>query len=278
MKGKFTKISALILTAFFTIGLAGCAKKEANVPTSTAKAETKVDQIKKAGKIVLGTSPDYPPYEFIKEVDGKSTVVGFDIEIAKEIAKDLGVKLEIKEMDFKGLLGALQAGNIDFVLAGMTPDEERKQSVDFSNVYYAAVQKIVIRAVDKDILTSIESLKGKGIGVQKGAIQEKIAAEQLPGSEAKALGKITDIALALQTKKVDAAIIEGPVANSYANANKDLMVSNIALKTEDAGSAVAVKKGNKELVDEVNKTLDRLAKDKAIEKLVSDAITLSEAN
>jgi arginine/lysine/histidine transporter system substrate-binding protein len=278
MKSKFTRISALLLTAVVTIGLAGCAKKEANTPAAATKAETKVDQIKKAGKIVLGTSPDYPPYEFIKEVEGKSTVVGFDVEIAKEIAKDLGVKLEIKEMDFKGLLGALQAGNIDFVLAGMTPDEERKQSVDFSNIYYKAVQKIVVRTEDKDILKSINDLKGKSVGVQKGAIQEEIAAKQLPNSEAKALGKITDITLSLQTKKVDAAIIEGPVATAYTTANKDLTVSTIELATEDAGSAVAVKKGNQALVDEINKTLDRLQKDKTIDKFVADAITLSEQN
>lgn len=284
MKFRYLKLNALALAAVLTIGLVGCGKNQAvdaNAVSKTEpekKVETKADQIKKAGKIVLGTSPDYPPYEFIKSVNGKETIVGFDIEIAKEIAKDLGVELEIKSMDFKGLLGALQAGNVDFVLSGMTPDEERKQSVDFSNIYYTAVQKIVVRAEDKDKIKSVDDLKGKKVGVQKGAIQEEIAAKQMPNSEAKALGKITDIVLALKTKKVDAAIIEEPVAKSYVNANNDLAVSDIVLKTEDAGSAVAVKKGNKELVDEINKTLDRLSKDKTIDKLVTEATNLAESN
>ena len=270
MKIKYSKLTAIMLSAFLTIGLTACGKAE--------KAETKLDKIKKSGKIVLGTSGDYPPYEFHKSVNGKDTIVGFDIEIANEIAKDLGVKVEIKEMDFKGLLGALQAGNVDFVLAGMTPDEERKQSVDFSNIYYTAIQTIVVRAEDKNNIKSVDDLKGKKVGVQKGAIQETIAKEQLPSSEAAALGKITDIALSLKTKKIDAAIIEEPVAKSYVNANNDLAISDIKLKVEDAGSAVAVKKGDKELVDQINKTLERLLKDKTIDKLVTDATNSVEAN
>ncbi|MBL4937209.1 transporter substrate-binding domain-containing protein [Clostridium sp. YIM B02515] len=271
MKSKLSKITAILLTVFFTLGLAACGKSAESTGAAASKAETKVDKIKKAGKIVLGTSGDYPPYEFHKSVDGKDTIVGFDVEIAKEIAKDLGVKLEVKEMDFKGLLGALQSGNVDFVLAGMTPTEERKQSVDFSNVYYTAVQKVVVRTEDNDKIKAVSDLKGKAVGVQKGAIQETIAKEQMPDSEAKALGKVSDIALALKTKKIDSAIIEEPVAKSYVNANSEFKISDIVLKTEDAGSAVAVNKGNKELIDQVNKTLDRLTKDKAIEKLVTDA-------
>lgn len=277
MKNKKIKLTVLALAAVLTIGLAGCSKKEKIDANAATKAETKLDQIKKAGKIVLGTSPDYPPYEFIKEVDGKQTVVGFDVEIAKLIAKDLGVELEIKEMEFKGLLSALQTGNVDIVLAGMTPDEERKKSVDFSNIYYTAVQKVVVRAEDKATIKSVDDLKGKKVGVQKGAIQEQIAAEQMPNSEAKALGKITDITLALKTKKVDAAIIEEPVAVSNVNANSDIAISDVVLKVEEAGSAVAFKKGNKELVDAVNKTIDKLVQDKTIDKLVTDATNLVEA-
>jgi polar amino acid transport system substrate-binding protein len=271
MKSKFSKIIALSLTAVLTFGLAACGKKDTATTGGAAKTETKVDKIKKAGKIVLGTSGDYPPYEFHKSVNGKDTIVGFDVEIAQQIANDLGVKLEVKEMQFDGLLNALQAGNIDFVLAGMTPKPERLQSADFSNIYYKAVQTLVVRAEDKDKIKTVDDLKGKKVGVQKGAIQEDIAKEQLPNSEAKALGKITDIMLALQTKKIDAAIIEAPVAESYTNANKVFAISDVKLKTEDAGSAVAVNKGNKELVDEINKTLDRLTKDKTIDKLVTDA-------
>lgn len=275
MNIKFKKIIAISTITLMTLSFVACGKKDVTASNNAAK-ETKVDKIKKAGQLVVGTSADYPPYEFHKSVSGNDEIVGFDIEIAKEIAKDLGVKLVIKDMDFKGLLNALESGNVDMVLAGMTPTDERKQSVDFSNIYYKAAQTLVVRTEDKDKIKTIEDLNGKGLGVQKGSIQEDIAKNQLPKAEAKALGKISDIALALKTKRVDAAIIESPVATSYVNANSDLAISNIILKTEDAGSAVAVKKGQQDFVDAINKTLDRLSSSKAIDKMVIDANKLVE--
>lgn len=276
MNIKLKKIIAISTIAFMTLGFVACGKKDAATASNKTSVETKVDKIKKAGQLVVGTSADYPPYEFHKSISGNDNIVGFDIEIAKEIAKDLGVKLVIKDMDFKGLLNALESGNIDMVLAGMTPTDERKQSVDFSNIYYKAAQTLVVRTEDKDKIKTIEDLNGKGLGVQKGSIQEDMAKNQLPKAEPKALGKISDIALALKTKKIDAAIIESPVASSYVNANKDLIISDVKLKTEDAGSAVAVKKGEQDFVDAINKTLDKLASNKTIEKMVIDANSLVE--
>ena len=118
-------------------GKAGRRAKASEEP----KASGKIDEIKAKGKIVLGTAADYPPYEFHKEIDGKDNIVGFDIEIAKAIAADLGVELEIKDMKFDGLLAALVAEDIDFIVAGMVATEERKQSVDFSISYYEAEQR-----------------------------------------------------------------------------------------------------------------------------------------
>ena len=134
------KIISIIITILIAFSLSGCSQGKASAEVS------KMDKIKEKGKIVIGTSADYPPYEFHKSIDGKDTIVGFDIEIAKEIAKDLGVELEIKDMKFDGLLAALQTGNIDFVAAGMNPTEDRKKNVDFSKIYYTAVQCVVIRS------------------------------------------------------------------------------------------------------------------------------------
>ncbi|HOT63267.1 MAG TPA: transporter substrate-binding domain-containing protein, partial [Treponemataceae bacterium] len=99
---KAIKMAALALAALAAVALAGCARSAGGA---------KLDDIKKAGKIILGTSADYPPYEFHAQVDGKDAIVGFDVAIAREIAKDLGVELEIKDMDFDGLLAALASGN-----------------------------------------------------------------------------------------------------------------------------------------------------------------------
>jgi ABC-type amino acid transport substrate-binding protein len=261
------KVISIIMTVIIAFGLFGCSQK-----TDVSK----MDKIKEKGKVVIGTSADYPPYEFHKSIDGKDEIVGFDIEIAKEIAKDLGVELEIKDMQFKGLLAALDTGNIDFVVAGMNPTEDRKKNVDFSKIYYTAVQCVVVRAEDDATIKSVEDLKGKKIGVQMGAVQEQLAKDLLPNSDIKPLGKVSDLILSLNTKKIDAVIVELPVANSYVQQNPSLVISKVEIKSEESGSAIAVKKGDSDLVDSINKTVDRLINDKTIDKFVTDANKTAE--
>lgn len=269
LKGSLKKLIAVSLVVGSMFTFAACGSNQ-NTSNSGSQSQT-MERIKKNGKLVLGTSADYPPYEFHKSVDGKDEIVGFDVEVAKQIAKDMGVKLEIKDMKFDGLLAALDQGNVDIVAAGMTPTEERKKNVDFSKVYYRAVQTVIVKASDKDKIKSVDDLKGKRVGVQKGAIQEEIAKKQMPNSEAVALGKISDLVLALKNNRVDAVIVELPVATSNVNANKDLVISDIKLQTEEAGSAVAVKKGSADVVSAIDKTLDKLVQDKSIDKYVTDA-------
>ena len=262
MKKHLVKIVSIAFSLSLSIALFGCASS----PTGN-----KVNEIKKAGVITVGTSGDYPPYEFHGEINGKDEIIGFDIEIAKQIAKDLGVKLVIKDMKFDALLASLDTNKVDFVMAGMTPTPERTASVDFSKIYYTAVQNIVIRAKDKDLIKDLGNLNNKTIAVQKGSIQEGIAKDQLPNSKAIALPMISDEVLELKNNKVDALIVEAPVAAAYISKNKDLMVADAKLKGDDSGSAIAIKKGNSVLVDEVNKTLDKLIAEKQIDKLVSEA-------
>jgi arginine/lysine/histidine transporter system substrate-binding protein len=242
------------------------------VNTSSKKtASSKLAQIKKAGVLVIGTSADYPPYEFHKVVNGKDEIVGFDISIAKNIAKDLGVKVEFKDMDFDGLLAALVTNKIDMVIAGMNPTPERKLKVDFSDIYYQAVQVVLVRTSDKSKYTSIDSFKGKKIGVQMGTTQEALAKDQMKGSDIKSLSKVTDLILELKNNKVDGIILELPVASSYASKNKDISVTGIKLKNEAKGSAIAVKKNSTEFVKSINKTLSKLVKNKSIDKFVTEA-------
>lgn len=263
------KLMAIILIICVSFAFVGC-------KNSKGKDEAKLEEIKKAGKIVVGTSADYPPYEFHKEINGKDEIVGFDIEIAKEIAKDLGVKLEIKDMKFDALLAALNTGSVDFVVAGMTPTEERKKNVDFTNVYYKAVQAVVIKSENVDKIKSIDDLKGMKIGVQKGSIQEEIATEQIANAQIKSLGKVSDIMLELKNNKVDAVVVEIPVASAYADKNKDLSLTNIKFEEEDNGSAIALKKGSSDLIEAMNKTLDRLVKENKIEEFVTKATEMIE--
>ena len=130
--------------------------------------------IQKKGKLVLGTNADYPPFEFHTIIDGKDEIVGLDIEIAKYIADELGVELEIKDMEFEKLLGGLSTGMLDIVIAGMNPDPEREKEANFTDIYYEANFAVLVNKENDFEITSIEDLEGKSIGVQIGTTQEEI--------------------------------------------------------------------------------------------------------
>lgn len=287
MKKNIKKVISIMMMLVMIFALAACAAKTSTeaAPTATPaleqkpaeeqKAAGKLDEIKAKGKIVLGTSADYPPYEFHKEINGKDNIVGFDMDIAKAIAADLGVELEIKDMKFDGLLAALVADDIDFIVAGMVPTDERKQSVDFSNTYYQAEQKMLVKAENVDKVKTVDDLKGKVIGAQKSTIQEEIANKKIEASEVKALSKITDLVLELQNDKVYGVVLVGPVADAYAKQNPAVAVPALSFGQED-GVAIAINKGNEDLVTAINTTLDKLVKDGSIDKFIGDATILSE--
>ena len=277
---KFSKTKILLLMMAVMLVLVACGGTDTNGDVDvdidqdqgSEQTVSKLDEIKAAGKIVLGTSADYPPYEFHKEIDGKDTIVGFDIEIAKEIAKALDVELEIKDMDFDGLILALNADKVDFVLAGMTPDPER--DVDFSKIYYRALQGVLINTENVDKFKTVEDLYGKRIGAQKGTIQEKIAESEIQDLDLKGLAKIPDLVLEVKHNKIDAVIMEKPVAEAYADRHDDLILMDLTFEDAEGGSAVAVKRGNPELIEEINKILDRLMEDGSVDKYVVEAIEM----
>ncbi|WP_339787142.1 ABC transporter substrate-binding protein [Paenibacillus sp. FSL R7-0313] len=222
--------------------------------------------------IVLGTSADYAPYEFHKKIDGKDTIVGFDIEIAKAIAADLGAELKIEDMDFDGLLMALGTDKVDFVISGLTPTEERKKNVDFTDIYYYAEQAVLVREGEDTALKSMDDLSGKQVGVQKSSIQEGIA-QEIEGAKLTSLAKIPELILELQTGRVDALILEKPVAEQYVKNQEGLVVANVEIEQaeDEGGSAIAVKKGNQKLLDQINTTLEKLKTNGDIERFVVEA-------
>jgi len=273
MKKTIALFAALTAIALIAAGFTGCAKK-ANV--------SGLDTIKKSGKIILGTSADYPPYEFHAQVDGKDAIVGFDLEIAKEVAKDLGVELEIKDMDFDGLLAALTSGNIDIIVSGMTPTEERRKNVDFSEIYYFAEHGVLIRKADAAKYgTDVATLKDAMIGAQRATIQVKLAKMHIkgiaedqteaPNDQIKELAKLSDLVMELKNSKVEAVVAELPVAKAYLSANDDLMLATYSFKDDVGGNAIAARKGETELVAAINKTVARLASEGKIDAFVAAA-------
>lgn len=281
-KGILKKMIAVVAVATMAISAIGCgsSSKTEGEKTEGAAVEQKADggnlsDIKSKGKLVVGTSADYPPYEFHTMANGKDEIVGFDIDIAKEVAKELGVELEVKDMDFDGLLVALQAGKVDMVFAGMTPTDERKENADFSDIYYSATHRFILRSGEEGSVKSFDDLKGKKIGVQKGSIQEGIAKDNFDEANIKSLAKVTDLVLDLKNKKVDAILIEEGVAKINCDKNKDIAMSDFVVTDENGGAAIALKKGSTELQTEVNKTISKLKEEDKITKFVSDANDLA---
>lgn len=246
MKRRKIILGGLFVASLTMNTIVGCSNQAANNQTA---GNSKV--------LTLVTSPDYPPYEFYDTSGGERKIVGFDIDIANNIAKELGLELKIQESDFNGLIPALQAKRADLVMAGMTPTEERKKNVDFSMLYYQAQNTIV--APKGSNLTKPEQLSGKKLGVQLGSIQEgdaKKIAEKVKGIQIKPLNKIPEIVQEVKSKRIDAAIIENTVVQGFVQANPDLEF-NVIPSEGPSGSAIAFPKGSTR-VAEVNKILQKM--------------------
>ncbi len=227
-------------------------------------------------ELVMITSPDYPPYEFYETKGGDRTIVGFDVDIANYLAKELGFKLKIQESDFNGLIPGLQAGRADFVMAGMTPTPERKKNVDFSIIYYEAKDTII--APKGSNLKKPEDLSGKRVGVQLGTIQEQNArkiAEKVAGVQLKQLNRVPDIIQEIKAKRLDAAIVEDTIAKGFVQSNTELEFHPIPSE-EQSGSAIAFPKGSK-LVEPFNRVLYKMKATNELEKLATKWFAVNTA-
>lgn len=215
-------------------------------------------------KLVMVTSADYPPYEFRDTATGKNEIIGFDVDIAKYISKELGFELEIRDLDFNGLIPALQSRRADFAMAGMTPTAERRKNVDFSDIYYEAKNTIIAKKGSN--LTQPEDLAAKKVGVQLGSTQEK-AAKEFKGVNLVALNKTSEIIQEVKASRINAAIIEDTIAKGFIANNPDLEFNTIP-NTGEAGSAIAFPKSSN-LVENFNSVLHKMKENGEIERLVN---------
>ncbi|KRM13928.1 amino acid ABC transporter, permease protein [Lapidilactobacillus concavus DSM 17758] len=230
--------------------------------STTVQAATKTDAqltaIKKRGYMVLGVSADYPPYEFHKTINGEDKVVGFDIELARQVAKDIGVELRIKELGFDSLLGSLKTGKVDMIVSAMTPTPERMKEVAFSDSYLRVAQKVIVRKGEENKYRSVMDFKGQRVGVQKQTTQETTAKEEMSGAKVVSLKKVTDLILNLQQKKLNAVVVEAPVADAYVQTNQALTLANIKFTNADYDCAIALPKGSPAYLASVNRTIKKV--------------------
>jgi arginine/lysine/histidine transporter system substrate-binding protein len=255
---------SLIVISMFVIGmLAACGTSGDSSNGSAGEGgETEEKKV-----LTMGTSADYPPFEYI-DTAKSDDIIGFDVDLAKAIAKELGYEVKVQDIDFNGLIPAIQAGKVDFVLAGMTPTEERKKNVDFSDIYYTA-RHMIVTPKDSGI-KAVEDLKGKTVGVQVGSIQEDKAEELKKTVDFKIenRNRIPELVQEMKSGRFDAAIIEDTVAKGFFEKEKDLTGFEIPdASADEAGSAIAFPKDSK-LTEDFNRVLNEMKENGELEKLI----------
>jgi len=254
---KMKKIAMLLLTVVFAAAMfAGCAQK-------TTK-DTSLDDIKKAGVIKIGMDAGYAPFEL---VDNNSNIVGFDVDLGNKIAEKLGVKAEIVNTSFNGIIVALTSDKFDMIISGLSVTDERKQQIAFAGPYLQSAQIIIVSS-DNTEIKSAADLKGKVIGVQLGSTGE-VAAKKLEGlKEIKSYDAVPDELIDLATGRLDAVIVDKPVGGYYVtqSTNKDAYKTlDEALVKEDIG--IGLEKEDAALTAEVQKIYDGLVADGTMSKI-----------
>ena len=258
------------------------AAEDAASSDEAAATEGRLAQIKQSGVLVMGCSADFPPYEFhILTDDGQDEITGYDVMLVKEIANDLGVELEIRDFAFDTLIGALSTGQLDVVASGMNANEERKKSVDFSTEYFKGEQVVIVRKEDLDTYKTPEAFKDKTVGAQSGSLQEEFANNQLQphGATIHIVAKIPDLIMELKNGGIDGIVLDRPIGEAYVRANEaDLAVSETPIDGDSSGFAIAVAKGNEDLLAEIDKTLARLEEEGKLDSFLVDAMDLAQSN
>jgi len=257
--------SAILSVVALVVGLAvgyllGIYTTPHQAPIQTSQASVQcpvsVDVIKKRGKLIVGTDATWPPWEWVMG----DKIVGWDIDIAREIAKALGVQLEIRDMRFAGLLEAVRKGDVDLAISAITWTSEREEALEFSMPYYLESIVVVTKAARTDI-NKVEDLYGKSVGVQIGTTHEEWAAENLekPGkASVRRYDKVYPYMVeVLRRGDVDAIILDRSIATALTKKFPDLKIA-----FEIPGSAgyisVAMPKCAQDLKLVVNQVIENL--------------------
>lgn len=249
---KTVKILSVVLALILVIGcFAACGKKE----------EKKTEEKK---TLVMATNAEFPPYEY-HEGDA---VVGIDAEIAKLIADKLGMELKIEDVAFDSIIPGVQAGKYDMGMAGMTVNEERLQSVNFSDSYATGVQVVIVN--DGGSIASLDDIAGKKIGVQTSTTGDIYASDDFGDENVVKFDSGAAAVEALKSGKVDCVIIDNEPAKSYVAANEGLKILETEYAVEDY--AICFAKDNTELKEKVNAALKELIADGSVQKIIDKYI------
>ena len=239
-----------------------------------------LSDIQERGTFIVGANVEFPPYEFYwtNPDTGEEEIAGFDMDLARGIAEELGVELEIKDQAFSGLVTALSIGEMDAVISGLAIKPERLEVVDFSDPYFAGEQILLVRSEDYDTYKTEEDMKGKRVGAQLGSLQQGILEDQFADSEPLLLDKPSVLALELLQGNIDGWLITDLVAKQYMVVYPDtFQISEVPVDYDSsAGIGVAVTKGDNEtLLAAINEYIAKVHEDGTWDAWMDDAVAKS---
>lgn len=236
--------------------MAGCGGSDSKTEAAPAGGAQKI--------IRVGAETTYPPFEFTEG----DKYVGFDIDLADAVVREIGGKMEFKSMGFDALIPALQSGQIDIVASGMDVTPEREKQVAFSDVYFDRSGYVIIVSKSNDQIHDWKDLEGKVVGGQVGTKQVELA-KDAKASQVKQFDSNSQAFMELNARTVDAVVIDAPVGMYYLKQGADKDLKLVGTPQESVGFAFAMKKDNKEMQADVNKALKTLKENGTYDQIYS---------
>lgn len=269
-------LSLMVVMAMVAALFTGCGTKDEagsggdtqnDAVTETPEATKAPSESEGSGDntLIVGTEAGFAPYEYMEG----DKVVGVDMDIAKAIADAMGKELVIKNMDFDGALMAVQNGTIDLVAAGLSIDEDRLKVMDFSEPYVDSTEVVIVNKEAPAVATvDADGLKDKVIGVQQGNIADFYVEDNIEAKEIKRYTKFAQAAEDLKNKRIDCIIMDQYPAEDLVKANTELSILDGTLFQDQY--AIAVEKGNTELLDQINTVIKDLKENGKIEEFYAN--------
>ncbi len=273
------KMIAMLLALVMALSLMACGSTNANNGGNDNANNGDEAQPEAKTTLVVGVSADYAPFEFMyPDAGGNMVYGGIDISVAQYVADEMGLTMQVENMSFDNLLASLDKGDFDIVLSAMEATPERLENADFSDPYYTDVPPAILVKADKaDQYKTLADFSGKYVGAQTATTKLDMV-NDMEGVTPVPLSSVLDLVNELVYDKVDAILVDGGVAQQYADANPDLVIAEASSELGEAAPyCIAVAKGDpKGLLDDINAAIAKMTAENKIETFIADADSLAD--
>lgn len=273
------KMIAMLLALVMALSLVACGSTNANNGGNDNANNGDEAQPEAKTTLVVGVSADYAPFEFMyPDAGGNMVYGGIDISVAQYVADEMGLTMQVENMSFDNLLASLDKGDFDIVLSAMEATPERLENADFSDPYYTDVPPAILVKADKaDQYKTLADFSGKYVGAQTATTKLDMV-NDMEGVTPVPLSSVLELVNELVYDKVDAILVDGGVAQQYADANPDLVIAEASSELGEAAPyCIAVAKGDpKGLLDGINAAIAKMTAENKIETFLADADSLAD--